>query len=228
MDLEARLGYTFQDKSLLELALTHSSYANESGVGSRGCNERLEFLGDSILGFVTAAHLYKTYPDKPEGELTRQRADLVCEKNLAAVAEQIGLGAALRLGHGEDMGGGRSRPSILADATEAVLAAVYLDGGLDEARGVIHRLILGTDQAKAHSSDYKTALQELVQRQKDQVLSYELVEATGPDHNKQFTSRVLLNGGVVGQGSGNSKKRSEQAAARQAIEALFPHESKGV
>ena len=228
MELEARLGYTFKNKSLLELALTHSSYANESGTGSRGCNERLEFLGDSILGFVTAAHLYTTHPEKPEGELTRQRADLVCEKNLAAVAEQIGLGEALRLGHGEDMGGGRSRPSILADATEAVLAAVYLDGGLEEAKGVIHRLILGTDQAKAHSSDYKTALQELVQRQKDQVLAYELVEATGPDHNKQFTSQVLLNGKVVGRGTGNSKKRSEQAAARQAIEALFPRESKGV
>ena len=228
MELEARLGYTFKDKNLLELALTHSSFSNENGTGSRGCNERLEFLGDSILGFVTADHLYSTYPGKPEGELTRQRADLVCEKNLAAVAEQIGLGAALRLGHGEAMGGGRSRPSILADATEAVLAAVYLDGGLEKARGVIHRLILGTDQAKAHSSDYKTALQELVQRQKDQVLAYELVEATGPDHNKQFTSQVLLNGRVVGRGTGNSKKRSEQAAARQAIEALFPQESRGV
>ncbi len=222
MDLEQQLGYTFHDRSLLELALTHSSFANESRPGSRMCNERLEFLGDSVLGFVTAHHLFTTFPNRPEGELTRLRADLVCEKNLAAAARKIGLGRYLRLGHGEDLGGGRERPSILADATEAVLAAIYLDGGLDRASEVIHRLILDAENPDAPISDYKTALQELVQRQKDQTLVYQLVDTTGPDHDKQFVSQVLLNGKAVGMGSGHSKKHSEQQAARQAILAMFP------
>ena len=224
MELEQQLGYTFKNKALLEQALTHSSYANENCRGQRDCNERLEFLGDSVLGFVTAEFLFAALPDRPEGELTRQRADLVCEKNLAAVATGIGLGNYLRLGHGEAQGGGRTRPSILADATEAVLAAIYLDGGLESASEVIHRLILEAEDSQIRFRDYKTALQELVQRQKDQVLAYELAGESGPDHDKTFECRVRLNGRIVGQGAGRSKKRAEQAAAQQAIAALFPEE----
>lgn len=221
--LEAALGYTFHDKRILENALTHSSYANENRERGLRNNERLEFLGDSILGFVVAEYLYRNLPDKPEGELTRIRADLVCEKNLARAAATLDLGSFLLLGHGEEHGGGRKRDSIVSDAMESVIAASYMDGGFQAAKGIIDRLILCDVPAdKPHNCDYKTALQELVQRKKDQVLHYELVGESGPDHDKQFEVSVLLNGVPCGRGRGSSKKRAEQAAAAAAIEALFP------
>lgn len=223
-ELEQGLGYTFRNKALLENALTHSSYANERRNGHKD-NERLEFLGDSILGFVTADHLYERFPDRPEGDLTRLRAELVCEGNLARCAEKIDLGRFLLLGHGEDHGGGRKRDSIVSDAMESVLAAAYLDGGFEAAKGIIHRLILAElPTGRPGNFDYKTMFQELVQREKDQVISYELTGQFGPDHDKVFAVDVLINGKVVGKGEGRSKKKAEQSAAHEAIKSLFPKE----
>ena len=210
--LEEKLGYTFQNPALLENALTHSSCANESR-GKLQSNERLEFLGDSILGMVVADHLYRNHPDLPEGELTRTRAALVCEESLVEVAAELNLGEYLRLGKGEESGGGRHRPSIQADAVEAVLAAVYLDGGIGSARKIIQRYILCREIEGLNSSrDYKTALQELVQRESGQVLKYRLTGEEGPD--------VDLNGTPVGSGKGHSKKEAEQMAAKAAIAKL--------
>ena len=204
-ELEAGLGYTFRDKSILENALTHSSYANENRERGLRDNERLEFLGDSILGFVVADYLYRSFPDRTEGELTRIRADLVCEKNLARAAGTISLGSFLLLGHGEEHGGGRKRDSIVSDAMESVIAASYMDGGFSAAKEIIDRLILcDVPAGKPHNFDYKTALQELVQRKKDQVLCYELIGESGPDHDKKFEVEVLLNGKPCGKGSGSS------------------------
>ena len=223
--LEQGLGYTFTDKALLENALTHSSYANENREKHIPDNERLEFLGDSILGFVVADYLYRNFPDKPEGELTRIRADLVCERNLAEAAATIELGSYLLLGHGEEQGGGRKRDSIVSDAMESVIAASYMDGGFAAAKEIFDRLILSNiPKGRPRNFDYKTALQELVQRKKDQQLHYELVGESGPDHDKHFEVAVELNGRAVGRGVGSSKKRAEQAAAEAAIEALFPGE----
>lgn len=220
-ELEAKLGYTFQNRQLLEHALTHSSYANEHKGGGLTSNERLEFLGDSVLGMVVAEHLYRTHPDMPEGELTRTRAALVCEGSLYEVAKRLGLGGYLRLGKGEDAGGGRGRPSILADAVESVLAAVYLDGGIDQARQLIRDLILDREVEKAVDRDYKTALQELVQRENGQVLAYRAVGERGPDHAKIFIMEVELNGKSVGVGEGRTKKEAEQMAAKAALERLM-------
>lgn len=221
--LEDALGYRYKNKLLLQTALSHTSYANETYQDSLRSYERLEFLGDSILGFVAAEYLFRTFPTKHEGELTRIRAELVCEKNLAHVARQLDIGSELLLGHGEEQGGGRDRSSILCDVMESLIAAAYLDGGFDAARGIVERVILPklTEVVKTH--DYKTELQELVQRKKDQVLSYELTGESGPDHCKEFSVRVLLNGTPVGEGSGTSKKRAEQNAAMRAIETLFPN-----
>ncbi len=222
-ELEKELGYRFRNRKLLENALTHSSYANEKWKNSLASNERLEFLGDSILGFVVAEYLYRRYPDHPEGDLTRMRADLVCETSLAQVAEGLHLGRFLLLGHGEEQGGGRTRNSINADAVESLIAAAYLDGGFQAAKGIVDRLILAdAATGQPRNADFKTALQELVQRKKNQVLSYQLLEESGPDHDKTFRVEVTLNGQVVGVGSGSSKKRAEQAAAEEAIERLFP------
>ena len=218
--LEEKLGYTFQNRALLENALTHSSYANENKHTGAQSNERLEFLGDSVLGMVTADYLYRVHPDLPEGDLTRTRAALVCEGSLVEVAQQLELGAYLKLGKGEDAGGGRERPSIVADAVEAVLAAVYLDGGIGSARKIIQRFILDREEEKSGSRDYKTALQELVQRESGQVLAYRLVGSTGPDHAKRFQVEVELNGTPVGAGEGRSKKEAEQMAAKAAIAKL--------
>jgi ribonuclease-3 len=224
-DLEKAIGYRFKNISLLQNALAHSSYANERWHNSLMSNERLEFLGDSILGMTVADNLYRNFPDRPEGELTRMRADMVCEKTLAAVANQIGLGQHLLLGHGEEQGGGRGRESILADAVEAIIAACYLDGGMECAAAFIRSFILCHVPVKQmQNRDYKTALQELVQRKKNQVLTYALIGESGPDHDKQFVVEVSLNGEKVGQGSGRSKKRAEQDAARAAMEKLFPNE----
>ena len=223
--LEQGLGYTFRNKALLENALTHSSYANENRERHLPDNERLEFLGDSILGFVVAEYLYRNFPDKPEGELTRIRADLVCERNLAEAAATIELGSYLLLGHGEEQGGGRKRDSIVSDAMESVIAASFMDGGFAAAKEIIDRLILSDiPKGRPRNFDYKTAFQELVQRKKDQQIHYELTGESGPDHDKHFEVEVLLNGKAVGHGVGSSKKRAEQAAAEAAIEALFPGE----
>lgn len=223
--LEQGLGYTFRNKTLLENALTHSSYANENRERHLPDNERLEFLGDSILGFVVAEYLYRNFPDKPEGELTRIRADLVCERNLAEAAATIELGSYLLLGHGEELGGGRKRDSIVSDAMESVIAASFMDGGFAAAKEIIDRLILSNiPKGRPRNFDYKTAFQELVQRKKDQQIHYELTGESGPDHDKHFEVEVLLNGKAVGHGVGSSKKRAEQAAAEAAIEALFPGE----
>ena len=222
-DLEAAIGYHFQNITLLQNALTHSSYANERWHNSLMSNERREFLGDAILGMNVAEFLYRSFPDRPEGELTRMRADMVCETALAAVADRLQLGQHVLLGHGEARFGGRTRNSILADAVESVIAACYLDGGMSVAETFIRNFVLCNVPAeRLHNTDYKTALQELVQQKKDQVLRYELIAESGPDHDKQFTVSVSLNGTVVGTGSGRSKKRAEQDAARTAIEKLFP------
>ena len=221
--LEKKLGYTFRNKTLLSEALNHSSYANEHRSQGMESNERLEFLGDSVLGFVTAEFLFLRHPDLPEGDLTRIRAALVCEESLHEVAQSLGLGDHLKLGRGEEAGGGRTRPSILADATEAVFAAVYLDGGIEAASALIHRVLLDCQReelVEEKRKDYKTALQELVQRQPDQELVYRMAGESGPDHNKTFLAEVLLNGAVVGAGEGHSKKEAEQSAARAALEKL--------
>lgn len=219
--LEEHLGYVFGDRTLLERALTHSSYANENRAKGETSNERLEFLGDSVLGMVVADYLFRAHPDMPEGDLTRTRAALVCEESLVEVAETLDLGQYLKLGRGEDVGGGRQRPSIQADAVESVIAAVYLDGGIGSARKLITRFILtNNEREQGGTRDYKTALQELVQRESGQVLEYRLLEERGPDHAKVFAVEVDLNGAPVGAGQGRSKKEAEQMAAKAAIEAL--------
>lgn len=216
--LEKRLGYTFKNKSLLLNALTHSSYANEVRNGASS-NERLEFLGDSVLSIIVSKFLYTKFPDIPEGELTKLRASLVCEKSLCAFSREIGLGKFLRLGKGEDKGGGRERDSILADAFEAVLAAMYLDGGIAVARKHVMRFILKelnhTDDEVF--KDFKTALQEIIQRNPEESVSYILIGEDGPDHDKVFTVEVHLNSNVIGTGKGKSKKQAEQMAAKQAL-----------
>ena len=222
-DLEADLGYRFRNITLLQNALTHSSYANERWHDSLKSNERLEFLGDSILGMVVAEYLFRSFPDRPEGELTRMRADMVCENSLSAVADKLKLGEYLLLGHGEERLGGRTRASILADAVESVIAASFLDGGMEAARGIITRFVLTDVPVKRlHNADYKTMLQELVQQKKNQSMVYTLVGESGPDHDKHFEVELSLNGMVVGRGSGSSKKRAEQDAAHNAMKLLFP------
>ena len=220
-DLEAAIGYKFKNITLLQNALTHSSYANEQWHDSLKSNERLEFLGDSVLGMVVAEHLYKTQSDRLEGDLTRMRADMVCERSLAEIAKKLQLGDHLLLGKGEEQSGGRNRPSILADAVEAVLAACFLDGGMAPAEEFIRKFVLCNVPVSAmKNTDYKTALQELVQQKKNQQLAYRLIGESGPDHDKQFLVELTLNDTVVGKGIGTSKKRAEQDAARVALEGL--------
>lgn len=224
--LEERVGYIFRDPSLPKMALSHSSYANEMLRDGLKSYERLEFLGDSILGFVTADYLYRTFPMLHEGELTKLRAELVCENSLSVVASQLGLGEELLLGKGEEAGGGRKRVSIIADTVESLIAAIYLDGGFEPAKAFIYRFVLADVQQKIRdNADYKTRLQEIVQRKKDQTIVYRLIAETGPDHDKQFEVCVEINGESFGTGCGTSKKRAEQAAARQAIELHFPQEA---
>ena len=218
--LQEAIGYQFRDISLLENALSHSSYANEHWHDSLKSNERLEFLGDSVLGMVVAEHLYRTCPDRLEGELSRMRADMVCETSLAAIAIKLSLGEHLLLGHGEAISGGNKRASILADAVESVIAAIYLDGGFAPAKEFIHKFVLSATPEKAKNVDYKTALQELVQQKKGQVITYTLISQSGPDHCKEFTVQVCINGSAVGEGTGSSKKRAEQEAAKNALEKL--------
>lgn len=221
--LQEKIGYRFQNARLLETALTHSSYANEKHQDGCESYERLEFLGDSILGHIAADFLYHHEPPIPEGRMTRLRAELVCESSLHKIALRLELGRWMRLGRGEERTGGRERPSILADMVESILAAMYLDSGsLEEPRRFVLRELL--EQAELgeehHTKDYKTALQELVQRRPNRRISYDLVSESGPDHDKTFIFRVSINGKPVGEGSGRSKKEAEQMAARRALETL--------
>lgn len=220
--LEAKLGYTFKNKHLLTTALTHSSYANEHQ-GAAQSYERLEFLGDSILGLVTAEYLYHHEPKLPEGRMTKLRAELVCEGSLHSVALELGLGKYMRLGRGEEHTGGRERASILADMVESIIAAMYIDSGtMDNSRRFIMDNILShAELGEQHrSADYKTRLQELVQRNAGGQVSYELIGESGPDHCKTFSFRVYINGKPAGEGSGRTKKEAEQMAAGCALEAL--------
>lgn len=218
-DFQKTIGYRFKDETLLETAFTHSSYANERHL-VRQCNERLEFLGDSVLGFVSADYFYHNHKNLPEGEMTKKRAACVCEESLHGFAEKIGIGKFMLLGKGEERTGGRTRPSILADAFEAVIAAIYLDGGLEQARKFIIGFLKEAANNAPHFTDYKTALQEIIQKNPDEHLSYVLVGESGPDHNKRFEFEVHLNSNVIGTGIGISKKSAEQAAAKSALELM--------
>ncbi len=214
-EFENLIGYTFQNKALLERALSHSSYANEKHTPNES-NERLEFLGDSVLGFITAEYYYKRVK-LPEGELTRLRAATVCEKALFDFSKEIDLGKYICLGKGEEMTGGRNRASINSDAFEAVIAAIYLDGGMEEAKKFVMRFVEKHANSLTLFKDYKTKLQEVIQKNPEEKLEYVLVGESGPDHNKRFDVEVHLNSNVIGKGHGRSKKTAEQEAAREAL-----------
>lgn len=213
---EQIIGYEFKNKELLNTALTHSSYANENG-GKIMYNERLEFLGDSVLGMITAEYFFKTHPELPEGQLTKLRAAMVCEKSLYNFAQSIKLGEFMKMGKGEINTGGRQRPSILADAFESVIAAIYLDAGFEEAKKFVLGFVANAAVEEPVISDYKTALQEIVQKNHGEILEYFMVGESGPDHNKTFIVEVRLNSNVIGTGEGRSKKQAEQAAAKEAL-----------
>ncbi len=216
-EYEQLIGYTFRDRTLLETALTHSSYANEHKCKSY---ERLEFLGDSVLGFVTAEHLYQNFPQLPEGQLTKHRAAIVCERSLCGFSRSLQVGSFLRLSHGELHSGGRERPSILADVFESTVAAIFLDSGeLEEAKKFILRFVepAAKSQTARPFKDYKTTLQEVVQQNPEEHLEYAVVGESGPDHDKHFVVEVHLNSNVIGRGGGRSKKEAEQQAAREAL-----------
>ncbi len=215
--LQEIIGYRFSDTCLLAHALTHSSFSNERHQGHEGSNERLEFLGDAVLELVSSDFFFHRYPDLPEGSLTKLRASFVCEPALAYCAEQIPLGEYLRLGRGEDQTGGRFRPSVVSDAVEAVIGAIYLDGGYDQARAFICRFILNDIEGKQYFYDAKTILQEEVQKEGDAALTYELVSENGPDHMKTFDCAVLLDGEELARGTGRNKKQAEQQAAYAAL-----------
>lgn len=216
-ELEQKIHYTFQSKSLLEQALTHSSYANEKKLGKLGCNERLEFLGDAVLEVVSSEFLYHKFPSVPEGELTKKRASLVCEPSLAFCAREFGLQEYLLLGKGEDMTGGRQRDSIVSDATEALLGAIYLDGGFASAKEFVLNFILNDIEHKQLFYDSKTILQEEVQSSNKGSLHYELVREEGPDHNKHFVVAAYVGEDRLGIGEGPTKKAAEQQAAYETL-----------
>ncbi len=222
LSLENKLDYKFNNIALLKNALVHSSYANEMR-GNVHSNERLEFLGDSVLSIIVAEHIFNKYPNMPEGELTKLRASLVCEKSLCFFAREIGIGDYLLLGKGEDKNGGRERDSILADAFEAVLAAIYIDGGMSAAKKHIYNTVLRDLEHHCDEEtfkDYKTLLQEIIQRNPEENVSYILLDEQGPDHDKIFTVAVYLNSNEIGQGTGKSKKQAEQMAACQALKLM--------
>ena len=222
-DLQRTLGVSFNDLSLLEQSLVHSSYSNENPDFSLTSNERLEFLGDAVLGFVVAEKLYKDFPEYPEGMMTKLRAALVRRETLARIARGISLGDYLYLGKGEEMSGGRNKPANLAAALEAVIAAVYCDQGTSKTRDFILRLIdteLRQVNERNLTADYKSELQELVQSNRQQTPTYHVIESTGPDHGKTFTVEVRINNTVLGRGEGKSKKAAETDAARSALETL--------
>ncbi|MGN0447210.1 MAG: ribonuclease III [Acutalibacteraceae bacterium] len=218
-EFQTKIGYTFKNEALLKTALTHSSYANEKLSGGE-CNERLEFLGDSVLGVITAEYFYHNLNHLPEGEMTKKRAACACERSLYSFAKEIDLSKYLYLGRGEENSGGRKRMSILADAFEAVIAAIYLDGGLDEAKKFVLDFVKKAADKQVSFKDYKTELQEVIQRNPDEHLTYTLVAESGPDHDKCFEVEVNLNSNVIGCGKGKSKKNAEQQAAKQALELM--------
>ncbi len=215
--LEQKIGYHFQNEAYLEQALRHSSYTNERHMDRLENNERLEFLGDAVLELVTSEYLYQTYPKMPEGTATRTRASIVCEQTLALCARELELGKYLRLGKGEDMTGGRQRPSVTSDAMEALIGAMYLDGGFASAKEFIHRFILNDIEHKQLFYDSKTILQEKIQGDFGQEVHYKLLKEEGPDHNKSFTVCVLMGEQELGTGTGRTKKAAEQEAAYEAI-----------
>ena len=216
VEFQQRIGYTFKRISYLEQALTHSSYANEGRKHLKN-NERLEFLGDSVLSVIVARYLFLNYKDLPEGVLTKMRASLVCEKALDVFAGELELGKFLRLGKGEELTGGRDRDSITSDAMEALLGAIYLDGGFANAKEFVHHFILNDIEHKKLFYDSKTILQEQIQSETEEPIHYELVKEEGPDHNKRFTVNVVLGEKVLGSGSGRTKKAAEQEAAYRAL-----------
>lgn len=216
-ELEQKIGYQFKDKELLKHAMMHSSYVNEHHMERSKNNERLEFLGDAVLELSSSEFLYHTYPHKPEGELTRLRASLVCEPTLAFCTRALDLGSYLLLGKGEELTGGRERPSVVSDAMEALIGAIYLDGGFANAKEFVLRFILNDMEHKQLFYDSKTILQEMVQGQYAETLSYELLREEGPDHNKNYEVQVVLGRKVLGQGKGRTKKAAEQEAAYQGI-----------
>ncbi|MGI6055392.1 MAG: ribonuclease III [Bilifractor sp.] len=221
-ELQQKIGCTFADVRWLELALRHSSYANEHNLGHEGCNERLEFLGDAVLELVSSEYLYDHYPELPEGQLTKLRASLVCEPTLAYDARQFGLENYLLLGKGEDATGGRKRDSVVSDALEAVIGAIFKDGGFEKARAFILRYVMDDVEHKQLFHDSKTHLQEMIQAVSEEPIRYEITGETGPDHNKKFTAQVWLGARLLGEGSGHSKKAAEQQAAYQAIMRFSP------
>lgn len=216
-DLEQRMGYVFQDKSLLRQALIHSSYVNEHHMSRLECNERLEFLGDAVLELSSSQFLFEKYPDFPEGELTKLRASIVCEPTLADCAEELSLGQELLIGRGEDRTGGREKASLLSDALEAVIGAIYLDGGFANAKEFVVRLILNDIEHKKLFFDSKTIFQEMVQGNIPGEISYHPLGESGPDHDKTFSVEVWIGEQCMGQGSGRTKKAAEQMAAYRAI-----------
>ena len=219
-ELEERIRYTFKNRNLLVRALTHSSYANEHRLDHSRCNERLEFLGDAVLEIVISDFLFHKYDTLSEGDLTKIRASIVCEPTLAYCAADLSLGSYLYLGKGEDATGGRSRNSVVSDALEALIGAVYLDGGFANAKEFIHGFILNDMEHKQLFYDSKTILQEIVQSQTEEPLTYKLLREEGPDHNKLFEAQVLIGNQAIGQGSGRTKKAAEQVAAYHGILAL--------
>lgn len=221
-DFEKLIDYKFNNPKLLQVALTHSSYANEMKDKGVKCNERLEFLGDAVLSIVVADYIFENMPELPEGELTKLRSSLVCEKALFKFGKEINLGDYLKLSKGEKNGGGAQRPSIVSDAFEAVIAAIYLDGGIEPARKHILRFVIPeiNNRNTKPFKDYKTTLQEIVQKNPGEKISYRLVSETGPDHDKHFVFEVLLNSNAIGKGGGRSKKEAEQNAAKEALELM--------
>ena len=216
--LEGAAGYCFEDKTLLKQAMTHSSYANEHRAQHMKDNERLEFLGDAVLEVISSEFLFKEYPEMPEGDLTKLRASIVCEPTLALCARDLNLGEYLLLGKGEERTGGRGRDSIVSDAMEAIIGAIYLDGGFANAKEFIDRFIMKDIEHKKLFYDSKTILQEIVQRDhKGEEITYQLIGEEGPDHNKKFVVDLLIGGKVEGQGSGRTKKAAEQEAAYHTI-----------
>lgn len=221
-EFEKLIDYKFNNNNLLRQALTHTSYANEHKGSNIKHNERLEFLGDAVLSIVVADYIYANCPELPEGELTQLRSALVCEKALYKFGKMINLGSFLYLSKGEKNGGGADRPSIVSDAFEAVIAAIYLDGGMKEAEKFILRFVIPEIKrtSKKPHKDYKTTLQEIVQKNPGEKIEYKLVSESGPDHNKHFVFEVHLNSNVIGKGGGRSKKEAEQNAAREALELM--------
>lgn len=216
-ELEKQIAYQFKNKMLLKQALTHSSYANEQKIKKNGDYERLEFLGDAVLELISSEFLFKEHPNMPEGKLTKLRSSLVCEPALAQCAKELDLGSYILLGKGEEATGGRKRDSIISDVMEAVIGALYLDGGFQAARDFIHKYILSDMEHRILFYDSKTVLQEMIQTKPNQVLVYELIDEIGPDHNKEFVVEALLNGKKIGFGQGKTKKAAEQKAAYEAI-----------